>query len=166
MTRKQYLESELATQIERLDRESTRHKRLYRGLRYLVFALTACSAVLAGAALAVPQHLEVINVAIVVTSAVVGFVTSVEGLRKPSELWIHERTTMYALKDLERALQYAASESQRPLGAQEIDGYFARFQALLGAAGTRWSREILNNDKSQSETPEDRAQEEEVPDEG
>lgn len=140
MNRDECLQTQLAEHIARFDKESTKHKVMYRCLRYVVFGLTACSTVLAGLALALPQWQPSINIVIVFTTSAVGVVASIEGLRKPSELWIHERTIFAALKDLERELQYRLAEQ---CGPEIVDDIFARMQSVLGSARERWSRQIV-----------------------
>jgi hypothetical protein len=99
-----YLTHVLDNRIDRFDKESTSHKKLFRRFRYIVFGLTALSSVLAGLALAFPRIQTEITVVIILTAAATGIATSVEGLRKPNELWIHERTIYYSLLDLQREL--------------------------------------------------------------
>lgn len=99
MSRYNYLVEELAQHIKWFDNESKTHKKLYRRLRYLVFGLTACSTALAGLALANPKWQPSISLAIIFTTAATGVATSIEGLRKAGEPWIHERTVYYSLRD-------------------------------------------------------------------
>ena len=133
-------------------KESTGHKQLYRRLRYIVFGVTACSTALSGLALALPHMQIPFNVAIVFTTAAVGVVSSIEGLRKPSELWIHERTVYYSLRDLERDLHYQLAEQSDPTVTDRV---YQRMQDVLGSARDRWSRQIAGRsttDASLSET--------------
>lgn len=141
MTNADYLLKQLVEHIAWFDKESKAHKHLYRKLRYVMFGLTACSTALAGLALALPEYQIPINVAIVFTTAGVGVVTSIEGLRKASELWIHERTVYYSLRDLERDLQYRSAGQEAPDPAV-ADDVFERMQDVLGSARDRWSRQI------------------------
>ena len=137
--RHDYLAKEIAKNIEWFDKESTLHKRLHRKLRYSVFGLTALASALSGVALAMPDIQIPMNVAIVLATVDVGVVTSIEGLRKPSELWIHERTILYSLKDLERDLNYR-SNGQVDLAVE--DDVYDRLQQVLGSARERWGRQI------------------------
>jgi hypothetical protein len=146
-TKKGLLEKQLGEHITRFDKESTKHKRMYRRFRYFVFGLTACSTLLAGLAIALPDLQRSINIAIVFTTAAVGVVTSIEGLRKPSELWIHERTIFASLKDLERELQYRLAEPSDP---KSIDDVFERMQDVLGSARDRWSRQIVGQSSTET----------------
>lgn len=140
MSKLEFLRAQLDEHIDNFDVESRKHKQLYRGLRYTVFTLTAASAVLASLALTTVASDRWINLLIVILSATIGVLTSIEGIRKPSELWIHERNTHYALKDLKRELEYTAAES---LSSAIVDDFFARLQAILGAAGEKWNRQIV-----------------------
>ena len=133
------LAKQLADHIAWFAKESRAHKRLHRALRYLVFSLTATSTALAGFALAAAEFQRPINIAIVLATALIGLVTSIEGLRKPSELWIHERTIYYSLKDLQRELQFHGGENP---DAKFADDVFDRMQIVLGSARDRWSRQI------------------------
>ena len=45
------LRKELRNQIDQFQRESDKHKRLYRALRYIALGLTGCATALASAAL-------------------------------------------------------------------------------------------------------------------
>jgi hypothetical protein len=137
--RQTYLSGQLTTLIDRFDSESTSHKKLFRRLRYIVFGLTACSSALAGLALAFPTIQTGTTVGVILTTTAIGIATSVEGLRKPNELWIHERTIYYSLKDLERELGYFASE---PKDSKRMDAYFVRLQSILGSSRDKWSRDI------------------------
>src|SRR2546423_12364244 len=110
MSKRDYLLAQLDEEIERFDRDSTTHKKMYRAMRYAVFTLTAVSTGLASLAVAFPQSQSTISLVIVFVSAAAGVVSSVEGLRKPAELWIHERTTHYALKDLKRDLEFQSAD--------------------------------------------------------
>jgi hypothetical protein len=122
MNKQEYLLAQLDEQIKRFDKESGEHKNMYRELRYIVFALTACSTALASLALAFPAFQSPISLAIVVLTTAIGVVTSFEGLRKPGELWIHERTTYYALLDLKRELEYQSAAQNEPIPVDEMFG--------------------------------------------
>jgi hypothetical protein len=139
MSKGDCLAKQLADHIAWFEKESKAHKRLHRRLRYLVFAFTAVSTALAGLALAMPEIQKPINIAIVLVTASIGLVTSIEGLRKPSELWIHERTIYYSLKDLQRELQFHGDEGPEQKFADDV---FDRMQIVLGSARDRWSRQI------------------------
>lgn len=149
MDKKECLAMQLATHIDWFDKESKGHKQLHRKLRYLAFSLTALSTVLAGLALAAPELQTSSNVAIVLTTAVAGLATSIEGLRKPGELWIHERTLYYSLKDLKRKLEFGTSEDHDP---KIVDTIFYEMQDVLGSARERWSRQVAG--KAGKESPD------------
>ncbi|HEX8778111.1 MAG TPA: DUF4231 domain-containing protein [Rhodanobacter sp.] len=149
MNKQECLAMQLATHIAWFDKESKGHKQLHRKLRYVVFSLTALSTVLAGLALAATRLQAPINVAIVLTTATAGLASSVEGLRKPGELWIHERTLLYALKDLKRKLEFCTSEEHDP---KIVDTIFSEMQDVLGSARERWSRQVA--DKAAGNPPD------------
>jgi hypothetical protein len=133
------LRDELEDRIKWFDQQSKSHKKLFRRLRHIVFGLTAFSSALAGLALAFPRIQTEITVVIILATAATGVATSVEGLRKPNELWIHERTIYYSLLDLQRELNYYASG---PTDPKPIDAYFVRLQSILGSSQDKWSRDI------------------------
>ena len=112
--------------------------------------LTSISAVLAGLAIKLPEFSSAISVAIVLVSAAVGVITSIEGLRKPAELWIHERTTFYALMDLKREMEFKLDENSPH---EVIEKYFFRLQELLGASGEKWNRHIASVQHSHNAEP-------------
>jgi hypothetical protein len=144
-SREEFLRKELNDRMEWFEGESKRHKRIYRGLRYIVFGLTGLSTVLAGAALSFKAQQEWFNLAVVLATAVAGAVTSIEGIRKALELWVHERNILYELKDLERDMDYEASES----GAlKDVDGYFQRLQHVLTRSTEDWSNKVKDSGKS------------------
>ena len=143
MGSREHLMTEIETQIGRFDKESTKHKRMYRAFRYTIFLLTGTATVLAGVSLAHPQMQPLYGVLIVITTALAAFVTSVDGVRKPNELWIHERTTLYQLKDLKRELEF---QSVVDKDAVKVADYFNRLQNLLDASGKKWSGQIVGMD--------------------
>ncbi|OQZ02932.1 MAG: hypothetical protein B6D34_08730 [Candidatus Brocadia sp. UTAMX1] len=138
-SKEESLRTELKKQVERFRKESNRHKRIYRTLRYITFGLTGFSTFVASAALSFKGQQEWLNLAVVFATAIAGIATSIEGLRKPSELWIHERNIFYALTDLEREMNYEASESG---GLKNADDYFNRLQYILTTSTENWSRKV------------------------
>lgn len=137
MNKRKYLVDQLDVKIVNFKEASASHKSLYRRLRYGVFFLTAFSAFLAGAAIKCPELNSTISLAIVFVSAAVGAVMSIEGLRKPAELWIHERTSYYALTDLKREVEFKTDDNSPP---ELLEMYFFKMQEILGASGEKWSR--------------------------
>jgi hypothetical protein len=132
--------------INRFQRESNKHKRLYRGLRYTAVGLTGCATVLASAALRFQDDTQLwLNLAVVGATTLAGIVTSIGGLRKPSELWIHERRILYDLIDLERTITY---EGSKPGGLQDVDQYYKRLEQILTISIEDWSRTVKSRNKS------------------
>jgi hypothetical protein len=126
----------LDEKIDELGKEANRHKNLYRGLRYSLFSLSGVSAVLAGVAVQSSDHSNQINLLILVLSSVAGLITSIEGVRKPAELWILERTTYNALLDLKREVEYQFCQAN----GVDVDLYFKQMQAILSGAGNQWNQ--------------------------
>jgi hypothetical protein len=142
MRKREYLKVQLKEHAGRFKEDSEEHKRMFRVLRYGAFFLTAVTTALASLALAFPPYNNNISVAIVALTALTGVLTSVEGLRKPGELWIHERTTYYALLDLQRQLEFQEGDPEDP---SSVDRMFAQLQAILGASGEKWTGQIVGN---------------------
>ena len=136
MARIDQLNTELTGQVKRFVDESEKHKSLYRILRYWLFGLTALSTILAGLALRAPTPArDAASLAVIVVNALAALVTSVEGLRKPADLWIHERNISYALKDLQREINYRCAGT---ITDKDIDDFFARMQTILSASLEKW----------------------------
>jgi len=142
-----YLVQELEAKINVFKKHSTKHKNIYRAVRYLIYLLTASLSILAGLALYYPQSSALINISILVLSAVVGLLTSYESLRKADALWVHERTIQYQLTDLKRELLFESAGSK--LEPPVIRQYFDKLQAILGNSGTTWSDDIIEKDKDE-----------------
>jgi hypothetical protein len=119
---------------------------LYRKLRYSLFALTACSTILAGTALGFPKQQQVVSLIVVSANALAAVVMSIEGLRKPAELWILERNVFYALKDLNREIEYKIADGMTD---QDADMYYGRMQGILSSSLDKWSGQV-QPDKSRS----------------
>lgn len=136
MSKEEKLLNELKYQIKRFEIESTKHKKMYRCLRYSAFGLTGLATVLASSALQFDEIQVYLNIAIVIVTAIAGTLASYEGLRKPSELWINERNVLYALKDLRREVEYEAGETGT---LKEPDLYFNRLQQILGVSKEKWT---------------------------
>jgi len=151
MGKREYLLGQLTEKIGAFKKESERHKNMYRSLRYSVFVLTATSSILAGLAIYCPHCGSAFNIAIVVVSASIAVVASIEGLRKPAELWIHERTTYYALMDLKREVEFKLGDET---DTKMLEDYFFRMQKLLGSSGQKWSSDIVGAQKNKDTQPE------------
>lgn len=139
MNREQYLRAELDAKIEQFKAQSDRHKHIYRRLRYAVFGLTALSTVLASAAMSAADLQQWLNLCVVVASALAGLASSVEGLRKPADLWIHERSVYFALLDLRRQIDFLRSDGGE---LPEIERHFERLQQILASSRQDWSSKV------------------------
>lgn len=135
MNKKDWLLQQLQEKIDVFEKDSKEHKRLYRQLRYSVFVLTALSSVLSAVALKLPDWNATISLIIVFVSATIGIITSIEGIRKPAELWIHERGTYFTLMDLRREVEFKLDENCSP---DLICNYFRRMQEVLETSGEKW----------------------------
>lgn len=139
-----FLNKELDAHIERFDKESQKHKKMYRSTKYITFGLTALSTILAGIAVGSEEFQYYLNICIVITTAAIGVANSFDGLRKPGKLWTLERNIYYSLKDLKRELMFELEKNEE-VSAQK---YFDRFQALLNAAGEKWSKNVEKSTKN------------------
>ncbi len=150
------LKSQLTSHIKYFDLESNKHKRIYRRMRYTIFFLTAASTILAGFAAAGVGG-SACSILVIIVTAMIGVLTSVEGLRKPSELWLNERSIYHALEDLRREVEFHGAE---PLSNEEINGYFQRAQGFLGSGSARWKQYVLASESArlQPNAPADRLQ--------
>lgn len=143
MSKEEKLKIELKYQIKRFEIESTKHKKMYRCLRYSAFGLTGLATILASSALQFKGIQVGMNIAIVIVTAITGILASFEGLRKPSELWINERNVLYSLKDLQREVDYETAENGT---LQNSDQYFMRLQQILGVSKEKWT-DLLSSQK-------------------
>lgn len=123
----------LDEQINFFSIEAAKHKKLYRNCRYAVSLLGAVSAILAALTFWVDENS--IKLAIVISSAAAGFIAFREGLRKPYELWMNERSTSHALLDLKRQMRFYLDENSTD---KQIEGYFLNMQNIVVASGKTW----------------------------
>ena len=144
----EYLVQELENKIKVFKEHSTKHKNIYRVARYFIYLLTASLSILAGLALYYPQSSALINISILILSAVVGLLTSYESLRKADALWVHERTIQYQLTDLKRELLFESAGSN--LEPPVLRQYFDKLQVILGNSGKTWSDDIIEKDKEEN----------------
>jgi Protein of unknown function (DUF4231) len=141
MKQHEFLMAQLEEKMGAFKRDSKIHKNLHRRMRYVVFGLTAISTILAGVALSFPHLNTVLNLAILIASTTVGVVTSLEGIRKPFELWVHERSTYLAIMDLRREAEFKLDANSPPA---ELEKFFYRLQGILEASEEKWSGKIVN----------------------
>lgn len=147
--KEQFLLDELDSKIEDFRKDSNKHKNLYRGLRYSAFALTAILSILSGMALYYPEFSTLFNISILAISASAGFISSLEGIRKADELWIHERTIFYELSDVKRELEYELKGNKNR--EKILDEAFYRFQKILNNSGEKWSSGIVRGRQHDNE---------------
>ena len=147
MSKEANLIEEVKNQIKKFDDESQKHKSLYRKLRYTALILTGVATVLASVALSFAEIQSFLNMAIVVVTASTGVITSIEALRKPAELWIHERNILNALKDLKREIDYKSSSTGE---IDEIDDYFNKLQQILGSSQEKWTKQVTPKEQNKS----------------
>ena len=129
--------TELDQLIDKFKIESNKHKLMHRYLKYCVFGLTGCSTILSGLALAFPGYVSWLNAGVLLTSVGVTLASSLEGLRKPSELWVLERNVFHSLCDLKRELNLRVANGEKAL---DFETYFQRLQSILSASTEHWTR--------------------------
>lgn len=140
------LKEMLDEQILFFTKEAEKHKKLYRYCRYSVSALGAISAVLAALTFWFDENS--IKLAIVISSAVSGFIAFREGLRKPYELWMNERSTSHALLDLKREIRFYLDENSQ---TKTLETYFLHMQNIVIASGKTWKSVLAQEDKNHPE---------------
>ena len=114
-----------------------------------MFALTGCATVLSATAAAAAKHPDweiPLNLVLVLVTVAAGIVSSIEALRKPSQLWILERSVYHALKDLKRELKYEGSRVPDP----QVDLYFKRMQSILAASSEQWTVQVTPHKEPES----------------
>ncbi|HEV7282326.1 MAG TPA: DUF4231 domain-containing protein [Pirellulaceae bacterium] len=151
VSRHDYLVKTLDDSIKWFRKEANKHKKVFNWCRYSIFVLTVVSTVLASVAVALegPSQ-KVLNVFLVFTTAAIGAVASVEGMRKPADKWHTERRTEYLLLDVKRELEYQAL----PAGDSEgLDQCFERMQDILRASGESWSKHHQDAAKTTQAAP-------------
>lgn len=132
-----HLKDMLDGEIQRFDRESARHKHLYRRSQTAVLVLTGLASVASGIGLLVPDRAPAFQfVVLVVASAATG-ITAWAEMRRARELWQHEREVHYALVDLRREMAFR--ESLRPLSKEDCEALFGRVQQVLGSSTHTWA---------------------------
>lgn len=145
----------LAHEVQRLDRESTRHKRLHRRCQTALIGLTACTTVVAGAGLVVPAAASgVAQFVVLCLTATGSAVAAWSAMRRTRELWEHERGIYYELLDVQRALSFQAACG--PLSERDLQRFFTRIAAALRSSGPRWAQILAGQDKALARTAEGR----------
>ena len=141
-TRREWLADELGKSVVWFRDEANKHKRVYNVCRYSVFSLSVVSSILAAIALAAPPNSKKwIDVAIIASTAMIGLVTSIEGMRKPADKWHTERRSEYSLLDVQRELQYSGLPRSDATDTT-VDECFKRMQAILKQSGDSWSKHL------------------------
>lgn len=135
--------------ISALREDSKGHKQLHRRYQYASIGLTVLSATLGGLALYEPAINKEVNLAIVVASAAIAAIASLDGLRKPAQMWVHERVTYYRLIDLKREIEF---KTESTISESEIDDYFERFQIILSASADTWHNNIVKPSANRKDT--------------
>jgi hypothetical protein len=123
------------THIAYFDLEATKHKRLYRTLRIATLSLLAAATALAAIAATFSEYGRILNVVIVAVTAAAGVLTSIEGMRRPAELWGLERRTYHALRGLKEELDFQSAEGNR---STDLDDYFTRMRGIINEHQQKW----------------------------
>ena len=129
---------QINAKIAHFNTESKEHKYLHRRFRYSIFMLAGLTSVLSGLALSFTNIQVEINVVIIVVGALTGIVTSIEGVRRPQDLWLMERNVYYALLDLKEDYEFEMA-GQQPVN---VDSYHNKMQQILNSSKEKWFKKI------------------------
>jgi len=132
------LETILAETITQFQDASARHKRMYRRGQSAIIVMTALTTIAAGAGIVAPSEAwkPRLQFVVLLLSATTAAVTAWIELRKPRDLWQHERGVYHALLDLQRELRFESSLT--PLSEETHRRYFARLHEVLQSSGSKW----------------------------
>lgn len=133
------LQSSLTIEIDRLDKESTRHKHLHRRGQTGVIILTSVTTIVAATALIVSaERAKYVQFAVVCLTAVSAGLASWNEMRNARRLWQHEREVYYTLVDIRRELNFVATT--RGLGTNDLDRFYGKIAGALGSSSQKWAR--------------------------
>ena len=138
MKKEEVFLEQINSKIEKFDSDSSNHKKLHRTFRYFIFIFAAVTSVFSGLALSFPEVQTNLNIMILLIGAASGIITSIEGLRRPFDLWIMERNLYYSLLDLKEDFEYQATDN----GKINIDDYHIKMQEILNASKEKWVKKI------------------------
>lgn len=141
----------LKEEIERFDRESTKHKKIHRKVQTFLIVGTAAITVTAGLGLVLPGHEKEIQFLVLLLSSIATATTAWSESRRARDLWQHEREVYYALIDIRRDLDFRSSI--RVLELQEVEKLYLRAASVLGSSTAKWSR-ILEKKSDDNKDPE------------
>jgi hypothetical protein len=143
------LNRSLNNDIGRMERESDRHKRLYRGCQTSIIALTSITTVVAGTGLILPVSSgRAIQFAVLCLTALSTAIAAWAEMRHTRELWQHERGVYYALIDIRREMEFDAAKGK--LGQHELDGFYDRIAAVLSSSSQQWQGIQKKDEKTES----------------
>lgn len=152
----QRLLSQTQESIDHYEFESDRHKNMYRRIRYCMMSMTAFSTILAAISTVVENHV-IFSIVVVILGAAMSWCTAFEGLRKPADLWLNERSIFHMLNDLKRELIHFGPNG---LTDEELNGRFDQLQAILRSSSQKWKtiRNNTNAAPTSSSTESDKSQ--------
>lgn len=131
------LNDQLKKDIERFDRESTKHKSMHRRCQTAVIALTALTTITAGTGLIVPiEAVPALQFVVLCLTSTAAALTAWSEMRRTRDLWQHEREVYYALVDIRRELEFHSA--LRELTQDELNRYFKRMATVLGSSTQKW----------------------------
>ena len=140
---------QLQAKIEHFNTDSTKHKHMHRRFRYAIFFLAGLTSVLSGVALSFSSLQTDINVLIIVVGAAAGIITSIEGVRRPQDLWLMERNVYYALLDLKEDFEFELAGS----ALVDVDSYHNKMQQILNSSKEKWYRKIAQEKSEAAKLP-------------
>lgn len=133
------LRATFAKELARFDKESQKHKGIYRRSQLLIIGLTTFSTVVAAAGLVLPSGYDkAVQFAVVCLTATTAAVASWTEMRRARELWQHEREVYYGLLDIERGFEFIASTGD--VTQETLQATYQRVTAVLGSSSQKWAR--------------------------
>ena len=129
----------LKNEIDRFDKESNKHKNIYRNTQVGIIVLMTCTTIAAGAGLVLTNmQSHMVQFVVLCLTASTTALTGWAEMRRARELWQHEREVFYALVDIRREIQFLSSH--RILSDDDLVEYFQRISAVLSSSSQKWAR--------------------------
>lgn len=133
------LTEQLKEDIKRFDEDSKKHKSLHRRSQTALIFLTASTTIVSGLGLLLPESKsKAIQFAVLCLTAVSVSLSAWSEMRRARDLWQHEREVFYALKDIQREMEFSAAN--KGLTPADLDALQGRIAAVLDSSARQWAR--------------------------
>lgn len=129
------LQEDIQKQIKSFSKKATRNRRIFVFFRYSIGVLGLLVTILLGYEITTPNIL-LKNIALIF-SAIITFLTAIEGSFKNKSLWIQYTVTENELKSLSYEIDIEISLGGSIINNQVLE-YKKRFQSILDAANEVW----------------------------